>query len=256
MRVLRGFPAQGVVACFTEPVPPASQAEQLDINSPCNAPAANPMAHLDRVAFHSSFFNYELAVPMQTITVTHPRVVTSTTVWGAPGAISVSITGTGREDIRSLLTHNLGYTPLVMVSYQDVMVISGTAVQVEAQGARFISVWANNSEVGLGESAYCGPTDLPEAARTYQVMVFRTPAPNPALPLFSGDNDSFQIGRGMINSDRSYLKRDPNGVFDMDLGRTLDITNGGARMVSGGVTRSDNWYNGGFTGSPFIPVGV
>src|SRR5690606_23173868 len=117
-----------------------------------------------------------------------------------PNIIAWSILGQGYETEHTLVTHGLGYTPLVMVAYDDAMVVGGTIVQSGSEGMRFVSVFADANVVGLGECGYANDVDLPAVSRTYQVLVFNTPAPDPAQPLFSGDATSFQLGRGALDS--------------------------------------------------------
>lgn len=262
MRVLRGFPIEGIVACFTE-APGGGDIE--DINSPCNAPAKSPLLHLDRIAFHSDFYQYELAMPIQTVAVTHAAVPVATHVmrglefypgYGTP--ISFTIYGQQTAGSNVLVNHDLGYTPLVMVAWSGRMVVSGTIVQFAGiSSRRFVSVFANNSQVGINWSGYSDTAAMPAITVTYQVMVFRTPAQNPALPLFSGDATGFQLGRGKVNSDSQYLRKRAaaESWFDFDLGRTVDLNNGGARVITGGNVQSDTNYGGSFSGFPSVPVG-
>jgi hypothetical protein len=257
MRVLRGFPAQGVVASFVEPVPAASETEMLDIEAPCNAPALDPLSHIEQIAFHTDFNIYEVAID-QLVTLTHPAVPGG--VWGqvgAPGVLTWTIYGGTSVTQQVLLEHGLGYVPLLMVAFEDSMVVAGTIVQVATGLRRFVGAWADETSVGLSVCGYSSDQPLPAVERTYRVLVFRTPAPDPSMPLFSGNTDGFQIGRGMVDSAAGYLRRDDStSPLDMDVGRTIDIAGGGARVVTGGNVQDDPFYGGSFTGSPFIPVNV
>lgn len=256
MAKFRGFAAAGVVAAFTEPTPAIGE-QWRDIDAPCNAPAKNPLAHLDKVAFHSRFYNYELALPPQNITITHAAVANEVTTWGFSGILERTVVGGVASRELVLLNHGLPYTPLVMVAYGRAMVVTGTLVQDQAEGRRFVSAWANGTSVGLGEAAYGDGVELPAVNRTYQVWVFRTPAPDPSKRLFSGGREKFQMARGMIDSAKRYLRRENGAVpFNMDFGRTVDISGGGARVVTGGISQSDAHYNGGFAGGGYQPVSV
>ena len=261
MRVLRGFPAQNVVACYTEP---SLSGEVDDFDAPRNAPAKSPYAHLDRIAFHSRFFQYEVAIGPTRVDLTHPAVPAAATTWQAPqfamrpARITYTVYGQQLAGTQVLLNHNLGYVPLVMVAVNGAIAVSGTIVQESSSGRRFVSVYATGSQVGIAWCGYSGQIDLPAVLVSYDVLVFNTPAPNPALPLFSGDASQFQIGRGMIRSNQRYLRRRAaqETSFDFDLARTVDLANGGARIVSGGGVRQDPFYTGSYGGGPFVPVGV
>lgn len=254
-RRIHGFNAQNIVASWSEP---NSEGDFRDIDAPRNAPAKNPVAHLDKVAFHSDFFLYEKAID-RIVTVSHPSVPARSVDYGGGGNRPIwRVHGNRVSATRLLLNHSLGYTPLVMVAYSGAMLVCGTVVQRTSAGARFVSVYADNNTVGLGEAAYSTNQTLPAISRSYRVVVFRTPAPDPEKYQFSGNSDHFQIGRGVIDSDKSYLRRvDPSeSDLDMDFGRTVDIKNGGARIVTGGNVQTDTYYNGSFAGGGFLPVDV
>lgn len=258
MRRFHGFSAQNVVASWTEP---NTMGDFRDFNAPRNAPAKTPLAHLDKIAFHSSFYLYEKAID-RTVTVNHAAVATKSVydgfTRGSLRPLGIEWQGNQLETSRTLLSHGLGYTPLVLVAYSGRVIVGGTIVQTSSAGTRFVSVYADNSVVGLGECAYANDANLPAVSRSYRVVVFRTPAPNPAKYQFSGNGDQFQIGRGVIDSSKSYLRRVTTSAsdLDMDFGRTVDIKNGGARIVTGGNVQTDQFYNGSFTGGGFLPVDV
>ncbi|KKB12361.1 hypothetical protein VE25_07330 [Devosia geojensis] len=262
MRVLRGFAAQGVVAVYTEA---AGGGDPLDFDAPCNAPAKSPMAHLDKIAFHSDFFQYEIAIGPTRVDLTHPAVPTATVTWQAPPLFvnyptRLSYTTYGQQvaGAQALLTHGLGYTPLVMVAVNGAIAVGGTIVQESSAGRRFASVYANGSQVGIAWCGYSSTVDLPAIAVSYDVMVFRTPAADPAQPLFSGNPTQFQVGRGKVRSSASYLRRRTasESPFDFDLARTVDLANGGARVTTGGNVRQDPFYTGSYPGGTYVPVGV
>lgn len=252
MRVIRGFPDHNVVACYTEP---NEIGDIEDFDAPRNAPAKTPSDHLDLVTFHSDFDVYRVEFD-QTVTLVHPAIPGGT--WGqfgTPTVITWTIFGGVSATEQVLLNHNLGYTPLVMVAYEDAMVVAGTIVQEESGLRRFIGVWADETSVGLSVCGYSSDQALPSVERTYRVLVFRQNAFDPSLPLFSGDGNGFQMGRGVVDSEATYLRRDDStSPLDMDLGRTVDIQGGGARVITGGNVQDDPWYTGSFTGFPFIPV--
>jgi len=262
MRDLRGFSAQDVVACFTEA---AGGGGIKDFDAPRNAPAKSPEAHLDKIAFHSDFFQYELAMPLQTVTVTHPAVAASGYAMSADafpaGGNPLSLTVFGQQVSGSnvLLEHGLDYVPLSMVAWNARMVVGGTIVQsTGANLRRFVSSFSNATQVGINWCGYSGAAALPAISITYQVLVFRTPAANPAVALFSGNPSAFQLGRGKINSASQYLrhKLPDESWFDFDLERTVDLANGGARVVTGGNVQNDPFYSGSFAGGGYVPVGV
>lgn len=256
-RKLKGFAAAGVVAGFSET---GEVGEWNDINAPRNAPAKSPLQHLDKVALHSSFYLYEVAYD-GLITVNHAAIPSDTVFQGftSVGLVPLGITWRGRvqEASHVLVNHGLPYTPLCMVSYDGAMIVSGTIVQTEFRGTRFISLKADGTSVGLGECGYANEESLPGVSRTYRVVIFKTPAPDAGSALFSGGSAGFQIGRGMVDSSARFLRAaDSSSNLDMDLDRTIDIGTGGARVVTGGNVQTDRYYSGSFAGGGFVPVDV
>lgn len=262
MRVLRGFPAQGVVACYTEA---AGGGDIEDFDAPRNAPAKTPAAHMEKIAFHSDFVPYHLALPIQSVPVSLPAVAASTATWaappllpGMPSRLSYSVTGQQLSGAVNAYAHNLGYVPLVMVAYAGNVIVAGRIAQSFGAGRRMISVYATTSHVVLNWCGYSSSVDLPAISITVQVLVFRTPSADPAKALFSGNPAGFQIGRGKIESTGSYLRyrsADETST-DFDLARTVGLGNGGVRISTGGDVTQDDFYSGSFAGGPFIPVGT
>lgn len=254
MRRLQGFKAQNIVAAYTE-APGDGNVE--DINALRNAPAKTPAQHLDKVAFHSSFYLYERAFDLA-VTVHHAAIPTGVVTWDAWPGVPTGFQVLGRvvETSHVLLNHGLGYTPLVMVALGGAVLVCGTIVQTSTAGTRFVSVYADNQFVGLGEAGYANEVDVPAVSLIYRVVVFKTPQPDPSEALFSGDATRFQVGRKIVDSTKPYLKRVPPSAsdLDMDMDRTVDISNGGSRVVTGGNVQTDRFYNGSFAGGGFIPV--
>jgi hypothetical protein len=146
-----------------------------------------------------------------------------------------------------------------MVSLDGRRVPDGFSVQNDASGGhRRVSVFANAFGIYLREFAVSTNAALPAANRTYRVQVFRTRAPDPAKPLFSGSGGNLQLGRGIIDTTRRYLRRTGVGdsPFALNLGPTIDVRNGAARSASGGVITSEPRYNGSMAAPTFISVGV
>lgn len=271
MRVVRCFPAQNIVACYDE-APGGGNIE--DINAPCNAPAKNPHLHLSRVYWHVDFFQYELAMPLQNKTVAHTSLAGKTLYYGTSGAsglingftnppsegIYVESRGNIRVQNITLVTHNLGYIPTFYVAYAGRMMPCGSLIQDQGDRGRFVSAFATSTIIGLKETAIASDVALSAVNRSYQVLVFRNPATNPALPLMGlqSDGANIWIGRGKVDSKKQYLRRTLalESNFDLDLGRTADYRGGGVRIASGGVVTDFGPYDGSFSGAPFLSVGV
>ncbi|AKR55696.1 hypothetical protein XM25_07770 [Devosia sp. H5989] len=267
MRVIRGFPEEGIVACFEEA---PGGGDIKDINSLCNAPAKDPAGNLSAVYWHSDFFQYELALPLQTRTITHAALagysqyyqITSvvTPVGSAPtDGISFRRVGQSRATDIALVTHNLGYVPLFFVSFGGRVITNGSIVQVAGNGlTRWVSPYATSSIIGLREFAVSTTSALPAINCTYQALLFRNTEAQQGRPLFGLEGDNLVVGKGKVDTSKQYLRAALAGEtdFDFDTGRTIDIRNGRSRHVSGGITTTESGYNGGFGGSGFVPMGV
>lgn len=267
MAILRGFPVQGVVACFDEP---NQSGDWWDIDAPRNAPAKNPGAYLSTVYWHSEFFQYELAMPIQTVEVSHPALSGREIYWGfnraydgndsdASALTRYLVAGRVATSAHTLVNHGLGYVPLAFVAYGGRMLMPGVAVQTGSGGrSRFVAPYITSSAVALREVYNSSSLGLGAVSRSYQVMVFRTPVENASLPLFSGDGSEVIIGRGKISTEQTYARKDGAGAtpFNIDQGRTVDLNNGRARIGTGGTVTTEAGYGGSFSAPLFVPVGV
>lgn len=265
MRVIRGFPEQGVVACFEEP---NEIGDALDLDAPRNAPAKNPVDHLDKIAWHSDFFQYELQAEVYNVTVSHPAVPAKVQTFGSSYGQTprYQLIGDIKSASHTLVTHNLGYPPLAFVVHNGMTVVSGLPVQaVPANGlVRTVSAFSNSTIVGIYENGISGinfsnntGVALPAASRTYQVMLFTAPEADPAQPLFGMEEGRVVLGRGKVDSDHLYARQVSalEGMFSLDLGRTADVGNGGVRIISGPQSWTDYQYMGSFLGSSYTTLG-
>jgi hypothetical protein len=269
MAVIRSFKASDVFACFEEA---AGGGATFDINAPRNAPAKTPASYLSSLIWHSSLFQYEVAAGPTDVVVNHAALATKDThVVVSTGGLAIGafpptgssigfiIQGDHRVTDLLLYTHGLGYVPKFMVALDGRRVPDGFIVQVDGSGGhRRVSVFATSTGIYLRESAISTSIDLASVSKTYRVMVFRTRSPNPALAMFSGSAGAMQLARGIIDTTRKYLRRTGSGdtPFALNMGRTLDIKNGGARSASGGVVVSEPRYNGSMTAPSYISAGV
>lgn len=269
MATLRGFPDENVIAVFDEP---NTSGSREDYDAARNDPVKNPALNISRVFFHSDFFQYELAMPIQSRNVSHPALAGKTSYWGPANqywinsatftsSIPYAVPGQTSAFDTLLVTHNLGYVPLAFVSWNGRMLMPGVAVQVESEGrTRFVSSFVTTTGVYLREVYNSTDAALGATNQSYQVLVFRVSAETAGLPLMGKDesNNQFILGRGKINTINSYLRRTGSGdtPFSIDYGPTIDINSGRTRIVTGGTTTTESGYAGSFTGPAFTSVGV
>lgn len=269
MATVRGFPDQNKIAVFNEP---NSSGSIEDYNSSRNTPIRNPAASIANVFFHTDFFQYELAFPIQSVNVPHPGLAGRSYFWGPTdqywinspiytSAISYQVPGQTAVTETLLVTHNLGYVPLVFVAWNGRMLMPGVAVQIDGEGlTRFVSSFVTTTGVYLREVYTSTEGVLNANNQSYQVLIFRTSQATAGLPLMgiNSSNGQFILGRGKINTINSYLRRTGAGdtPFAIDYGPTIDINRGRARIVSGGVVSTEVGYGGSFGGPAYTSVGV
>ena len=270
MAVIRGFRSANVVACFEET---AGGGDIFDINAARNAPAKTPSNYLDKLIWHPSLFQYEIAAGPTNVAINHTALATKDTysVVSLSGlsigltppsgsSIGFLIQGDTRVTDILLYTHGLGYVPKFMVSLNGRRVPDGWMVQVDTTTGSYrrVSVFATSSGIYLREHAVSTSNNLAAVTLTYRVMVFRTRAADPSKPMWSLASGAMQLGWGIIDTTRKYLRRTGTGdtPFALNMGRTIDIKNGGARSASGGVVTSDPRYNGSMAAPSYINVGV
>lgn len=255
MRVIRAYPAYGVIACYDEN---GTGGDRFDFNAARNAPAKSPSAYLDSVYWHSDFFPFELSAgPVETV-VNHAAVATSSYSFGIPGSVELNTQGNVVAADHLLYAHGLGIVPEFFVSLNGSMLTNGTVAQVTAAGIRFVCAYATTSQIRLREVAAIGASTLAAASLTYTTLVFNAPAADPAKPLASLSAGTVELGRGKISSARKRLRQvlPAESSFDFDLGPTVGVRNGGVKQVTGGNVLADSWYSGGFSGPSYVPVGV
>lgn len=264
MAVFRGFTAEGIVACFEEA---PGGGDMFDIDAPRNAPAKSPELHLDKLIWHSALSQYEVALGPVDVTVNHTALAGKTAYRGVSfgagpldtgGGISVTLIGDLRTSDISIGAHGAGGVPKVMLAYGGRILPAGYVVQQGAGQSRTISPWADASNVYIREFAVSSDVALGAVSFTYQLLVLRKRSANPALPLFSGGSAGLQMGRGIIDSSREYLRAVGFGdsPFSLDNGFGIDAENGRLRTAAGGVVVTESGYSGSMPAPPFVQVGV
>lgn len=230
------------------------------------APFDDPTAHFDKIRFCSDF--QYLSAPLITqVTINHAQVngVTGTGYTGA----SAGGTNTGSSEpiangqvvpaSHTLYTHNLGYPPFHMVLL-DGEVLNGGAVQVQSGRLRLVSSYATNSIIGLREIGMSSTANLSAVSRTYDVIVFRELAADPAKPLWHVrlDDGLIVMGQGKIDQESRVLRRaadEEEPTFYVPVTRTSDTRNGAIRTISpiGGI-KDYGLYIGDLIQAEAIPV--
>lgn len=255
MRVIRGFASENIVACFNETT---GGGDILDINAPCNAPAKSPHLYLDRVYWHTDFNQLELALPEQVVTITHPALAGRTIAAGT-SRLPLSIRGNLGSFNHTLVTHNLGYTPLYMVAIGNYLLPSGHIIQaVDNLRFRNVCAYANGNIIGLRDFASASDVALPATSVQYRILIFKKAVSDPTKALMQFNGTTLSMARNKISSDHLYIRRTQpsESPYDLNLGPTIDITGGKTRVVTGGNVVSEPGYPGSFAGPPYVAVGI
>lgn len=228
-----------------------------DPNSVRNAPLNNPELYLDKIRFHSDFDYYTVLLGPTTVSITHPL---------AAGRISYpfffpdtgfGIAGQVVTSEQTLITHNLGYIPSYMIISDGAIIAPSTIINSTASATRYVTPFVTNNIIGLNTTAVTDQNDLPAITKNYTVIVFRKPQEeNSYLIDFNPENGEISMGRGKFKGNYKNLRVAASGdmqPFDISLGRTVDIRNGGIRTVlADGIIRNDPYYVGSFAGSEKI----
>lgn len=270
MRVVRGFIDANIVACFEEA---SGGGDVFDLDAPRNAPAKNPIEHLEKVYWHSDFFQYEMLPPV-VVAINHTALdgfdrwygcttgltgagyATSAAVPLAAG-VPVRITGQSREMDITLYEHDLGYAPKYIIAAGNGSLGNGTVVQGSLNGPRrSVSAYSTSTKIGLFESALSTTTTLPATTITYGLFLFKEPDIDPDKPLFGKVGDHLVLGRGKVDTRNDYLRRVLIGEssFDLNIGHTVEYTMGGSKQVIGDNSLVVGGYAGDFSGSTFVQV--
>lgn len=256
-RVMMNDPATERFALFEE-APGGGDFD--DPNSNRNRPLNDPVTWLDLVKFHSDFDYYQVHSGPTAVTVNHASVAgATTTIYNLAGA-TFARQGQIVTAHYDLVTHGLGYVPKYMVIMGGKIVAPGTLVQVDTARNRNVTPYATTTKIRLYEAAISSASALAAIAIDYEVLVFKQPASDSDHAFdFDPVTGRFILGYGKFDSDLKMLRKAGASAspFDISLGRTIDIKNGGSRTVlADGTTTSDTNYNGTFAGSGSIQCAV
>lgn len=245
------------VAYFEEPT---TSGAVDDPNSARNAPINDPVSWLDYVKFHSDFDYYQVAMGPTPVTVAHLAIAGATvTVYNLAGA-TFARQGQMVENEYDLVTHGLGYEPRYMVISNGHIVAPGTLIQVATAQDRVVTPYATTTKIRLHEIGTSSASTLAGVSVDYEVLVFKQPAfDSPYERDFDETTGRLILGYGKFDSALKMLRKAGASAspFDISLGPTIDIGNGGAKTVlADGTTVTDTNYSGSFSGSASIQCAV
>ena len=227
---LKTNPATGEMAIYSVP----------DHASTDNDPLYNPYDHPDRLQFHSG-----MVAPSTTDALTQTHTIT----------IPTQGTHTKYGDEINLFAHGKGEPCMVEGGFwdpdtDDFVAFNGTMpVNVTDTGhATWLYLYSDDTHVGVG---YFGITaagfssfDLDIEASAYDYLASGpAPAADPGLPLAKHVKNSYlQLGRGMIDTRRRYLRKVASGGdFALATGPTLSIIGSGKTQSPSYVQDELGW---------------
>ncbi|MBI1246170.1 MAG: hypothetical protein GC202_14305 [Alphaproteobacteria bacterium] len=211
-----------------------------------DAPLLDPVAHLDKVEFHSSLDCMQRAAETSpTVTISHAAVSSGTTPpLGSAGQQDYENAVVVAHDV---LTHGLPYVPFVLISIGGEVVPIGHPVQSTAEGIRYVQAIVDGTKVQIQELAIpnLGQT-LPAIDVTYRVVCLKRATPTPVLDIKAGEGDCwFKCGAFDSTAGR-YLRFKAGGESGLFLinGPSVDLDNGVARTVTPLGTVIDDFTSG------------
>lgn len=232
--VLMADPETGNVALFDEA---PGGGDPADRNALRNRPLLDPEAWLANVYFHSTMDCMEVHSDT-TVVVAHAEISPAANTTGIELASAFDY-NSGVTDYE-LVTHDLGYAPLVLVAINNELLTPGQPIHgpgVTGGSVRYVSPWVSNTKVMLREYASRGVVGLSTANFTYRVLVLRRPRLPQGKRLIDFDPATGVLAMGFdkFSSDRRYLQVVPGGSpFGLCLGRNADVRNGAPRFVTAG----------------------
>ena len=206
-----------------------------DRNALMHRPLLDPENWLPNIYIHSALDLME--VESETVvTVSHAAIAAGSNTTGIELASPLDYdAGVTDHDV---LTHDLGYEPLVMVVVGSERLTPGQPVQGPGSTGgtvRYVSPHVTSAKVYLREYASRGNTGLASVDIDYRVLVIRRPRPASGNRLMDLDPETETIAMGFdrFNADRRYLQVVPGGTpFGICLGRNADSANGAPRFIS------------------------
>lgn len=268
--VLMADPISGTVALFDE-APGGGDA--TDPHSQRNRPLLDPATWLANVYLHSDLDNIEV-LSETTVTVNHTAGTTGS--GSSSGGGDVVVWNRNAADWL-LVTHGLGYIPIVLVSQGGKTLWPGMPVQTNnIGGGRYAVPYVSTTEVRLSEWLSSAGSPLAAISINYKITIIRQPRAASGNRLFDFDPTSgvLKLGFDKFSSDRRYLQVVPGGSpLGVFAGRTADLNNGAPRFRLADGTSYDTVpatmkaridahssfgpamaYNGTFAGSPIFQV--
>lgn len=233
-------PVTNNIGLYDEPVPAATAADYEDANSPCNAPLNDPEAYLPYVYWHILMDNLEVAFD-EAVSISHSAIGSGVDVFDPSAAVQNVYDVDPTTIDHDVLTHGLGYEPLVLVAFGDDILTPGYPVQypVTTNGSvRYVCPFVTATKVYLREFRSRGSAGLAAINLNYRIIVFRQQRPAagsvpPVLVDFDPATGLLTLGDGRWRNDRRYLQVVAGGTpFGLALGRTMDAANGAPRFVA------------------------
>lgn len=263
-------PITGNIGLYNEPV---NSGAFNDPNSARNAPLNSPISNLKDLIWHIQLDNMEVFME-QDVTVSHPAVPIGTDALGSGDNTS---NGSTQFDFSytpidyDVLTHGLGYQPIIFVADGTKILSPGQIIQrgpSTTVATRYVSFYVDNTKVWIRETASRGGVILPALTKTYKIIVIRQQRPAegnvpPILKDYNPVSGLLKLGDGRFASDRRYIQVVPgSSPFGLALGRTMDFNNGTPRQVDvdGVITETTpaefgiRFYIRGITYAPDAPV--
>ncbi|MCB9993127.1 MAG: hypothetical protein H6873_05670 [Hyphomicrobiaceae bacterium] len=221
-----------------------------------NGPFNNPVANLDKVLFHTKLDYLEVAATGNR-TIAFPKVTKgsadSIAEYGPDLSYGV------RQQNWTLITHNLGYLPFVIVVVNGEVIPAGFPVQSRPSDGsqRIVTPYVTTSQVKLREVANVSSKGLDAQSVSFEILVFKVPSGKSDFILEPG-----RMRVGTFDSRKRYVRvaKASETNFLIAKGRTIDLDHGAARTVTPKgkklEDRPPKTYRGSFTGTGSVAIAV
>lgn len=228
------------------------------------APFDDPVANFGLIRFSSDFQYFSNSLRVNGINVNHSAVAGVTGTGYSPPSASAPTGPIANGQVvtgnKLLYTHGLGYVPQFMVLFNGAIVSGGTVVQQTSDRlkSRKVSAYATTTEIRLRDIGISNTDALPAATISYDLIIFRDPAPIPGAPLahIRIDGNPIILGHGRITSEQPPLRRvvGAEPFFYLPRTRIADMRNGAYRTITPSGPRDIGSYNGSFFTADFLKV--
>jgi len=159
----------------------------------------------------------------------------------------------------TLVTHNLGYTPIILPTMDGYELPAGVPIQTAGVSTRGVSVYADSTSIYLHTEAVTLSQSLPAVTKTFKIYILNHISSASGNIAISATPTTFTAGFGKLSSSNKYLRRDNTTPdFYVTKEKTADVSGGGLKIVApnGVSVYESSSYTGSYSGTTGTGVSV